>query len=157
MSSADKHIPARDMQFHRNASDLRAHRREQDMHPDRAFASERAADERTNDPHILSLEPERARQNVLHTFHELGRVVERQILIALPMRDRARHLDRIVRFRRRDVGLLDLDQTRVFQRRLHVALLKLHRRVVVLLRLLRFFCGCFHRKQRLFRSVTDFD
>ena len=70
MSSADKHIPARDMQFHRNASDLRAHRGEQDMHPDRALASERAADERTDNPHILPLESERLQHLGRGRFHQ---------------------------------------------------------------------------------------
>src|SRR5205085_9449932 len=98
-------------------------------------ASERAADEWTNDSHRFSLESERARENVLYAFHELGRVVKRQILVALPMRDRARHLDRVVRFGRREVGLLDLHQAGIFEGCIDVALLDLDFLVAIFLRL----------------------
>ena len=72
------------------------------------------------------------------------------------MRDRARHLDRVVGFRRRDVGLLDLHEARVLQRRRRVALLDLHVLVVIRLRLRRLFDGRFHREQRFLRRVADF-
>ena len=44
--------------FHRNARDFRAHRGEQDVHPDRAFAAERPADERTDHAHIFHFKAE---------------------------------------------------------------------------------------------------
>ena len=80
MAGADKHIPARDVHFDRNARDLCAHRREQDVHPDRALAAERAADERADDSHVFELESERVRQDVLHAFHKLRRIVKRELL-----------------------------------------------------------------------------
>ena len=156
MAGADKHIPARDVQLYRNAGDFRAHGRKQDMHPQGAFAAERAANERTDDPHIFELEPETARDNILHALHKLGRIVQRQLLVAFPMRDGPRHLDRVMRFRRRDVGLLDLHQACILQRRSRVAFVDLHVLVVICFRLLGFFRGRFHSEQRLLGRVADF-
>jgi hypothetical protein len=56
MARPDKHISPRYVQFHRHARDLRAHRRQEKMHPDRAFAAERAADERTDHAHVLQFQ-----------------------------------------------------------------------------------------------------
>ena len=59
------------------------------MHPDRALAPESAADKWADDADVFELESQRLGQNVLHAFHELGRVVEREFLISLPARNRS--------------------------------------------------------------------
>ena len=72
------------------------------------------------------------------------------------MRDRARHLDRVVRFGRRDVGLLDFDKAVVSECSIHVALLDLDVLVVIRLRFFGLMFRRFHAEKWFLRRVIYF-
>ena len=61
MARPRKHALARHVHLHRHARGFRAHDREENVRPDCAFASERAADKRTNDANIFNFETVSAR------------------------------------------------------------------------------------------------
>ena len=87
MAGADEHVSSRHVQFHRNAGRFRANRRDKNVRPDRALASKRAADERTNHAHIVERQIPGLRQNALDAFHKLRRVVKREFVVRFPGRD----------------------------------------------------------------------
>src|SRR5438445_9145189 len=100
MTRSRKHAFARHVHFYRHTRGFRAHDGEENVWPDCAFASERAANKWTNDANIFYFQTLSARDQALDAFHELRRVIQSEFVVAFPDRDRARHLDRVMRFGR---------------------------------------------------------
>ena len=92
----------------------------------------------------------------MHAFHELRCVVERELVVAVPRRDRSRHLDRVMRFGGRSVDLLDFRQAGALQWKIDISFFDLHR-AKTSLRFRRAALCCVHRQQRLLRRVAHFD
>ena len=104
MTDRGEHLGARQHDLHRPLRDPRGESREWHMRPDAQPGAERAADERCQHPDAGGIDAERNCQRVAHIMRPLGRVMDGQ-RIAIPDRNGGKQADRIVRVRRRGVGL----------------------------------------------------
>ena len=103
-----------------------ARRRERAVRPRPELSAEAGAEELRDDAHVLHRQPEHLRQHAALVEDGLRGFVERQRR-AVPRRGRRVQLDRVVRFGRRDVGLIDLHR-RARERAVGVAALALQPR-----------------------------
>ncbi len=100
-----EHLRPRQRDLHRAADQLRRHRRQDGMRPQRALTAESAADELRHDAHARRRQAEDLRELAPRAHDALRRLVHREP-VAIPLRDRRVRFHRVVVFNRNHIGVV---------------------------------------------------